>query len=217
MSDFDFGDKIDPVVEENVNALRNKVIADEKSLTDILTDDAFRDPDFYYGLEKLCKGNKERMYDYYKNTSAFHSILSHERERKDGLGLFGEVVEAPDVAHADGKKRRREEGRIMNTEFLNTRGIDANFILFFRLTEDSSTPKPEYYWTSDYSQAQRGLHAEISREQRERSVILVSNLALINNNRGLIEDINDDNGLSVRQLGTQSFPESSVLIRLGVN
>jgi len=70
--------------------------------------------------------------------------------------------------------------------YLKTKGIDPSKVLFFRITQPTDNPKPEYYWTSDYSEVQKGLTAEISPEQRKTSIILVADLETINGNGGLI-------------------------------
>jgi hypothetical protein len=81
----------------------------------------------------------------------------------------------------------------------------------FRVTQPSTTPKPEYYWTSDYFEVTRGLHAEISIEDRTNSVILVSSLEDINKNNGLMVDIDGESGLTVRQIGFEPYDQKNCL------
>ena len=51
---------------------------------------------------------------------------------------------------------------------------------------------------------------------RETAVILGTSLDAINTNGGLIQDINDDQGLAVRQIGLSPFDQQSALIRIKV-
>ncbi len=44
-------------------------------------------------------------------------------------------------------------------------------------------------------------------------MILVADLETINQNQGLIQDINDDQGIAVRQIGRGSFDQKRVIAR----
>lgn len=113
----------------------------------------------------------------------FQSIIIKEREKRwsgDLSGLLGEEITIPETQHAGGRQRRAESGYKINVDYLKTIGLDPKKILFFRATQPSLTPKPEYYWTSDYFETVRGLTAEIPPEQRKTSVILVADLETIN-------------------------------------
>jgi len=128
--------------------------------------------------------------------------------------LLGEEVNISETAHEDGRTRRAESGQRVNVEYLRSQGIDPSKVLFFRITQDSDTPKPEYYWTSDYGETQRGLRVEVSPEKRKTAVILVADLETINQNDGLIQDMNDDEGLAVRQIGTGNFDQRKALAKI---
>ena len=143
--------------------------------------------------------------------SKFQNIITPERQKRwdgDMSGLFGDKIHIAETTHANGKIRRAESDYKINVEYLKTQGIDPSQVLFFRVTQPTDKPKPEYYWTSDYFETQKGLTREISSKQRKTSIILVSSLDVINSNGGLIQDINDDNGLAVRQIGTGDFDQN---------
>ncbi len=94
--------------------------------------------------------------------------------------------------------------------------IDPQKVLFFRVTQPTQEGeiKPEYYWTSDYFETRKGLRQEIPSELRAVSIILVADLESISKNGGLIEDMNDCEGLSVRQCGLKGFDQRFVLARI---
>jgi len=177
---------------------------------------SFMDPDLFKALPESITGSEKEMTAFVKNTAMFEEMIYKERKKRwsgDLTGLFGEEVNIPETKHADGRTRRAESGYKINVGYLPSVGIDASKVLFFRITQPSDEPKPEYYWTSDYFETVRGLDAEVSGEQRENAVILVADLATINENEGLIQDINDDEGISIRQIGTGPFDQKKAIAK----
>ncbi|MBW3002803.1 hypothetical protein KY338_06605 [Candidatus Woesearchaeota archaeon] len=176
----------------------------------------FQDPNLFPALPEEIRNSEERLTEIVQNTSRFSDLIHKERQKRwngDLTGLLGEEVQVPEKEHADGRTRHAEDGYRVNVDYLKTINIDASKVLFFRLTQPSDEPKPEYYWTSDYFEVLRGLDAEIPGEQRDHAVILVSDLETISGNEGLIQDMNDDQGLSVRQIGTGSFDQKKAIAR----
>lgn len=50
--------------------------------------------------------------------------------------------------------------------------------------------------------------------QRETAIVLAADLQTINGNNGLISDINDDQGLAVRQIGLGAFDQTKALAKI---
>lgn len=176
--------------------------------------ECFKDPDLYGALPELIKSDREALKQLMMNMAKFNSLIHVERKKRwsgDQSGLLAEEITLDETQHADGRKRRSEAGYRIHVEYLRSQGIDPKKVLFFRTTQPSDTPKPEYYWTSDYFETRRGLRQEIPTEQRRQSITLVADLETIAQNGGLITDINDDSGLAVRQIGTGPFDQSLVL------
>lgn len=176
----------------------------------------FQDPNLLPALPESIKNSEEELTAIVKNTTRFYEMIYKERKKRwagDLTGLFAEEVHIPETRHADGRTRRAESNYRVNAEYLRTIGIDSSKILFFRITQPSDEPKPEYYWTSDYFETLRGLDIEVAGKQRDTAVILVSDLGTINQNEGLIQDMNDDEGLSVRQIGTGHFGQNNAIAR----
>jgi hypothetical protein len=169
----------------------------------------FNDLDIINALPDNVKNNPDVFNSYLSNTSNFANLIS-SRDQK----YLGEEIEIPETIHADGRIRRDESGQKINLDYIESQGIDPKKVLFFRVSGDSNEPKPEYYWTSDYYETAKGLHQEITAEARSKSTILVSDLKTINENGGLIKDINDDNGLAVRQIGTNNFDQSKCIAKI---
>jgi hypothetical protein len=131
------------------------------------------------------------------------------------MGLFGKEILAEESFHEDKEKRRSKSGYYINLQYLREVGINVDRVLFFRLTQPllENEFKPELYWTSDYFETRKGLRVEVAGEQRESSIVLVASLEAISKNGGLIQDVNDDNGLAVRQLENKSFSQSEALVK----
>lgn len=174
----------------------------------------FSDPALYPALPEYIRDDQELFSSYIENTAKFSEIIHTElrkRDTGDKSGLFGSEESIPASLHANGRERREESGYRVNPEYLHTVGIDPRKVLFYRITQPSDTPKPEYYWTSDFHEVVAGLHAEVRGEQRKNAVVLVADLQTINENEGLIQDINDDQGLPVRQIGLGPFDQKKSL------
>jgi hypothetical protein len=98
-------------------------------------------------------------------------------------------------------------------DYVKASGVDPTRVLFFRVTQPSEHPKPELYWTSDFAETKGGLGIELG-AQASTSVILVSTLEDISHNGGLMDDINDDSGIAVRQIGLNNFDQNDALLIL---
>lgn len=183
---------------------------------DMLVRETFFDPEFVESLPAEIRERPEVLKEYLVNTSRFHDLLHEERARAQGdqAGLFGATADAPEVAHEDGRTRHAESGRRIRLDYLRGAGVDPAKVLYFRATQPSDMPKPEYYWTSDFFETLKGLNAEIPEAQRKSAVVLVADLETVSGADGLIEDRNDDNGLPVRQLGTAPFDQASALTKI---
>lgn len=175
----------------------------------MITDKYFEDPNLANALGKVEP--------YRENSGLFEKIIYPERKRRliDNTGLFREFVLVPPTPLPNGRWRSSQEGYRINIDEVIRQGIDPSFVLFFRLTQPSEKPKPEWFWTSDYFETRFGLQREIPPEQRSTAVILVADLLTINENHGLIQDINDDNGLAVRQIGFAPFDQKRAIARFG--
>jgi hypothetical protein len=177
----------------------------------------FADPDLFNSLPQEIKNDVAKFASLVVNTSKFAeyaSMVRNNRQSKNDLKLFVEEISIPETVHEDGRTRQAESGRKINLEALRAQGIDPAQVLFFRTTQPSSSPKPEFYWTSDYYETVKGLTREIDPEKRKSSVILAANLDVINMNGGLIQDVNDDNGVAVRQIGTENFDQQLALAKI---
>ena len=139
-------------------------------------------------------------------SSKFH-LMSQE--------LFSEEVELPEGhgSHQNGHPRRAESGKKLELERVKQAGIDPSKVIFFRVTQPSDQPKPEFYWTTDFVETRGGLSVELGK-QRQTSVILIDTLESIANNGGLMRDINDDAGIAVRQLGLDSYDQTTAIGRI---
>lgn len=184
------------------------------------THEMFTDPQFFNALPERIQGDPQILGEYIAHCNRFYESLYGERlknSKGDTSGLLGPVIEAPSVPHQDGRVRDAESGKKINVPYLRTIGIDPSKVLFFRVTQPSVQPKPEYYWTSDYFETTRGLTAEIPSAQRRTAVILVADLETLDARGGLIQDINDDGGLPVRQLGLDPFDQKEALATIHPN
>lgn len=157
------------------------------------------------------RGTTSEFIECVFHSSLFAEQLSIERrffDRGDTTRFFGEIQE---VSSPDKTGSIKQTEPVINVDFLVERGIDPTKVLFFRRTHISKDPKIERYWSSDFDAVRRGLIVERRGESRRNNVILVTTLALLNSNGGLIADGNDDNGLSVRCLGQELFNSDSAL------
>ncbi|MFA5413351.1 MAG: hypothetical protein WC348_02330 [Patescibacteria group bacterium] len=206
----------DPQINARMDRIANNLIEKGTSVNPFILKD-FEDPNFFNSLPAEIRDSDQKLSELLDNSGKFNDIIHLERERRwdnDTSGLLGEKVDIAETTHAEGRTRRAESGYKINVDYLKTKGIDPSKILFFRATQPSDTPKPEYYWTSDYFETQRGLTVEISAEQRKTAIILVADLETISRNGGLIQDVNDDNGLPVRQIGTAGFDQSLAIAKI---
>ncbi len=208
---FDIDDEpTDPNAQKKIDWLASRA-QDEGIQIDPKVSEYFKDPAFFNSLPASIRDDEEVLFAYLKNSSQFDDLISPERQKapsKPGEGLLGEDVVINEGAHADGRPRRVEEGYLVQVDYLNQINIDPTKVLVFRVTQPSDSPKPEYYWTTDLFETKRGLQREIRPEQRQTSVILVSSLDAISKNGGLIQDMNDDNGMSFRQIGITEFDQN---------
>lgn len=197
---------------------RIKIIVDELrgkgvDISDWMVRD-FSDPALYPALPDNIRNNQELLSSYIENSAKFDSIIHTERSKRyrgNEDGLFGKEVSIPESLHANGRVRRAESGYSVHPEYLRTVGIDPEKVLFYRVTQPSEIPKPEFYWTSDYQEVVAGLHVETGGEYRKTAVILAADMLTISKNEGLIQDVNDDQGLAVRQIGLGSFDQKNAL------
>ncbi len=200
--------KKEPNVHESFQRALTLLIK-AKEEVDPLVFESLEDEKLFNALPAEVKNSDEKLAEYILHCSKFSFVVGKERHSEGGL--FGPTHEIPETAHADERMRRAEAGTTINVDYLRTVGIDPSKVLFFRVTQPSTTPKPEYYWTSDYIETQRGLQQEIAGERRKTAITLVADLETINKNGGLIQDINDDQGLAVRQIGTDGFDQSNTI------
>ncbi|MCK5178166.1 MAG: hypothetical protein KAR32_01440, partial [Candidatus Omnitrophica bacterium] len=187
--------------------------------TDPLVYETFLDDRLFNALSSGTGHSKEKLTKLFDNTNKFAALVSRERHKAasgDMSGLFGPEMSPSETRHSDGRVREQQSGNKINIDYLKQAGIDPSNVLVYRATQPSTvgSTKPEYYWTTDYSETQTGLGNEISADQRRSAVTLVSDLETINRNGGLIQDINDDQGVSFRQIGTSNFDQNLAIARI---
>lgn len=169
---------------------------------------------FFKSLPEHIRLSEKALSELLLHSGKFDNLIHLEREKVwsgDTSGLFGVEIAASEMNNSAGRQRRDESGYTINIDYLRTIGIDPRKVLFFRTTQPSATPKPELYWTSDFTETVRGLTTEIPYELRKKALILIADLETINKNGGLIQDVNDDEGLSVRQIGSDDFDQQQCL------
>jgi len=213
--EFAYTRKSNPIIDKKINNLSQQLKEQGKGI-DTFYATPFKNPDFYNALPQQVRENDESLLQYLENTARFNEIITKERTRRfqgDMTGLLAEEVTTTETTHADKRARRIEAGHRVNVDYLYTIGVNPSKVLFFRVTQPSTTPKPEYYWTSDLFETIEGLHREIPPEHRKKAIVLICDLQTINENGGLIQDINDDSGLSVRQIGIDAFDQNKALGR----
>ncbi|OGG55745.1 hypothetical protein A3D71_00860 [Candidatus Kaiserbacteria bacterium RIFCSPHIGHO2_02_FULL_55_20] len=172
--------------------------------------------DFFEGIPDILRNDRQRLLQYITNSSRFHDLIHTARKRAwsgDSTGLLGKEVEIQGIVGHAGKERRKEAGLMLNLEYLRSIGIDPSKVLFFRRTDPGEAdPRPERYWTSDYGEALDGLTAEIGYPRRASTIVLVADLQTIEvAGHGLIQDINDDSGISVCQITNNPFNQREAL------
>lgn len=202
-------DHDDAVAEEKINWLVSRS-AEEGIEIDVKIAEYFKDSAFFNSLPSSIKDSEDALLSYLQNSSKFDGIITLERNKapsKEKEGLLGKEIILTEGFHADGRQRRVEEGYLIQLDYLKELKIDPSKVLVFRVTQPSNEPKPEYYWTTDLFETKRGLRREISPEKRSTSVILVGDLDTISKNGGLIQDVNDDNGMAFRQIGVREFDQ----------
>lgn len=183
-----------------------------------MAESIFKNRDFFNALPEGWRNNVDLIASYIVNSSRFNSIVSEERQKiwagvRDGL--FTDEVVASQGVLPDGSTRRVESGYALNVDYLRLKGIDASKVLFYRRTQPSESVKPELYWTSDFHETLSGLTSEIRGDAREKSIVLVLDLeTLAALGQGLIQDINDDEGVSVRTVGTGEIDQKSILFSI---
>lgn len=159
----------------------------------------FKDRRLVAGIKQFSAVRGIDPYNYVRHSNKL-SIITHD-QKFNGLTVPGDMVvmpESDDNLHHTGRRRHEEHGGRLHLEYLDELGIDPNFVLYFRVTQPAlNGPKPEYYWTSDLREVTQGLNAEGSGNGYPE--ILVSTLADISTNGGLMLDVNDDAGIAVRQ------------------
>jgi hypothetical protein len=170
----------------------------------------FGDPKILEGLAETEEKTGIPLEEFIRHSFRFH----HATERGTSTGaIAGEDITIETGEHNllhTGEQRRTESGSKVDIERIEKLEIDPSKVLFFRVTQPSDTPKPEYYWTSDSVEARNGLTWELG-EQAETAIVLVATLDTIAQNGGLIEDVNDDQGVAVRQIDLGPFDQKKAL------
>lgn len=177
--------------------------------------ETFSDPRLFAALSEDVQASPEALADLIEQNNEFANLLGQARRKPaEAAGLFREEVALPESAHADGRVRRAESGPRINLEYLESQGIDPSKIMLFRITQPADVPKPELYWTSDFFETVRGLQQEIPAELRSTAVILAADLATLDEGGGLIQDVNDDNGLAVRRISPDPFDQKQCMAKI---
>lgn len=208
-----------------LNQIRDELIGEGES---IFTDEhsvgwmkrQFGDPRILEGLARIEAGRGTPVKEFVRHSFRYFALDYH----REGFGELGypyverspqpdgytRLPVSPANLHQDGRERRHEEGAALSLKKLHSLGVDPSKVLYYRVTQPSDKPKPEYYWTSDSVEVRRGLDYELGK-QTETAIVLVSTLEDIAQNGGLILDINDDQGVAVRQVGLGAFDQRKVL------
>lgn len=159
-----------------------------------------------FTLEKLFPAlniDIEEAEQYVLNSQELHKQLSG-----GGEALLGQETALPNKVN--GNKYKDDKARTVDMRKVVSAGIDPSKVLVFRITQPSEAPKAELYWQTDID-AMVSMY-ELSAVQKNSSVILVSTLDQIaSSNGGIVVDLMDNNGLSFRQVGVDSFPDDAVL------
>lgn len=191
------------IPKTNLAAINDELTAEGEPIHPGLYDKLDDDPRL---LDVLASRIGADLKEYIRHSNRYQIAARREP-------IFGKVVAIPpavDNLHGDGQSRRHEEGPMIDLDAVRQAGVDPDHVLYFRVTQPSEIPCPEYYWTSDFSEVRNGLNRELG-DTAETAVILVSTLGHIAQNGGLIRDINDDGGVAVRQIGLAPFDQRSAL------
>jgi hypothetical protein len=164
-------------------------------------------------LQAHCEHTGIPLIEYVRHSNRFSNL-----NRFGGMfnpDALVTIPEGTDNVHANGHPRPHEEGHRMNLNYLRGKGVDPRYVLCFRVTQPmGDQPKPEYYWTSDFKETRDALNAELGLKQAATALILVSTLEAIAQNGGLIDDMNDDQGVAVRQIGLGPFDQGQAIATL---
>ncbi len=199
-------------VDAIVGAVAGKLQARGEAVDPVLYD-AITEPTLFNVLAEVPGFIEDHLEKILENSSKFSSLLGQtKRNPGNSKLLFGEEMTLPEVTYPNGQVRAAETGRKVLVDKLAAQGIDASYVLMYRLTMPSEMPKPEAYWTSDYHEVRRGLAVEWPLEKRRDAVILVGSLARISEG-GLTQDQNDDQGLAVRRLSSDPMNQGDFAAR----
>lgn len=152
--------------------------------------------------------NNLNLLDFIKHSNRFSNL-----NRFSGIFDRSERItinQSEQNLHQNGRPRQEESGYKLNFDYIKDQNIDPGLVLYFRVTQPSEEPKPEWYWTSDFAEVNYGLGRELG-NQESTAVILVSTLEEISGNGGLINDVNDDSGIALRQIGLDVFDQIRAL------
>jgi hypothetical protein len=198
---------IDPTIEKSVlEAIR---------LTGIdispLVAERFMDSGLFAALLDKIQQDPALLVAYIKNTDQFEELVAKDISAHTENKVTGPTVSILETVFENGSVRPAESGPLIDLQKLVDKGVDPSKVIFFRVTQPGDTPKPEYYWTTDLFETQKGLHQEITPEKRKSSITLVADLTTIAGNEGVIRDGNDDSGVAIRQVGQEFFDQSDAI------
>jgi hypothetical protein len=198
---------IDPLVEKSVYEAIRLIGTD---ISPIVTE-RFLDSKLFKALLDTIQQNPELLVAFIKNTNQFEELIDVNASVTDENKVTGAIVDIPETVFENGGQRPAESGPIIDLQKLIDKGVDPSKVLFFRVTQPSEVPKPEYYWTTDLFETRKGLNQEITADKRKTSITLIADLATIAGNDGVIQDGNDDSGVAVRQVGEGAFDQKAAL------
>ncbi len=193
------------VIEDYILRLANMLLKQGKEVHPMVIE-YFSEPRFFNALPDIIKHNPIEMLRLIETNSKFYNCINDP-------ALYGKEIQIKDSKTDSGHTREEEFGRVINMDYLRLRKIDPTRILFFRITQPSNKPKPEYYWTCDLYETLKGLRMEISPEKRKTAVVLIANLETLNNTGGLIRDKNDDSGISIRLISNKPFNQKYAIAK----
>jgi hypothetical protein len=191
---------------QEFSGIVGELLSEGEQLLPSLTDGIGSDPTLINWLEQSNTSIKE----YLRHSNRFAFL---DRERLFDRSQPVVIPESSNNLTQLGNLRPEETGYRLDMDFVRASGIDPAKVLYFRATQPGG-PKPEYYWTSDINEAKRELREELG-VQAAAAAVLVSSLEDISCNGGLMNDINDDGGVAVRQIGLDNFNQNDALLVLG--